>query len=282
MLAEPGKAGMIFRFENYALDVERRELRRGGVLCPLEPKVFDLLEYLIRNRDRVVTKDDLVAAVWGGLIVSDASLDTRISVARDAIGDSGTEQRLIRTLRTVGFRFIGTVREETLSRAARFIAQTRNGALLSNPPRIAVLPFANLSGEPCLFAEGLTEDLITALAKIDWLVVASRASSFSCKGQAIRATQAARKLGVRYLVEGSTRQISGRLRITVRLVDAIVDCQIWAERYHEDVCDSFKFQDEVCDRAVTAIESKLFFAEHVRAQHKAAVNLNVWECVLCR
>jgi DNA-binding winged helix-turn-helix (wHTH) protein len=94
---------VIYRFDDCALDTDRRELRRGGVQCPLEPQVFDLLEFLIRNRDRVVSKEDVFNAVWRGRIVSDAVLHTQLSAARRAVGDSGSGQRLIRTLRNKGF-----------------------------------------------------------------------------------------------------------------------------------------------------------------------------------
>src|SRR5262249_5585818 len=145
-----GTAGLIFRFEDCALDAERRELRRGGVVCPLEPQVFDLLEYLIRHRDRVVGKDDIFKAVWRARIVSDATLSTRLNAARHAIGDNGVEQRLIRTLRTKGFRFVGAVREQQPAVRAAWQAA---GADVGGPssvldrPTIAVLPLMNLSGE---------------------------------------------------------------------------------------------------------------------------------------
>ena len=102
---------MRYLFEEYAFDTDRRELRRGAEAVSVAPQVFDLLDYLIRNRERVVTKDDLVKAVWNGRIVSDAALTTRINVARNAIGDSGEEQRLIKTLPRKGFRFVGKVEE---------------------------------------------------------------------------------------------------------------------------------------------------------------------------
>jgi TolB-like protein/tetratricopeptide (TPR) repeat protein len=270
---------MIFRFENCTLDIDRRELRRGGLLCSLEPKAFDLLEYLIRNRERVVSKDDLVAAVWGGRTVSDAALDTRISVVRDAIGDSGAEQRLIRTLRTIGFRFIAPMVEEAPSTTARIVAEERNRALRADHPTIAVLPFANLSGDQRhnSFADGMTEDFIAALSRVSWLLVTSRASSFSFKGQAIDTVQAGRKLGVRYLLEGSTRQIAGRQRVTVQLVDAIADRQMWTQQYDQDVRDGFEFNDEVCDKVVGAIAPQLFLAEYLRVQCKTPVSLNGWD-----
>jgi DNA-binding winged helix-turn-helix (wHTH) protein len=102
-----------FRFENQILDSDRRELRRGSELVSLEPQVFDLLLYLVQNRDRVVSKDDLIASVWGGRIVSDSTLDSRINATRKAVGDSGDEQRLIRTVARKGVRFVGAVDEAT-------------------------------------------------------------------------------------------------------------------------------------------------------------------------
>ena len=110
---------MIYHFEDFALDVDRRELRRGDELIPVEPQVFDLIQYLIRNRERVVSKDDLVDAVWQGRIVSDASLASRVSGARSALRDSGEEQRLIHTVPRKGFRFIGTVREGEMRQRLR-------------------------------------------------------------------------------------------------------------------------------------------------------------------
>ena len=103
---------MEFVFGDHLLDVHRRELRRGAALIAIEPQVFDLLVYLVQNRHRVVSKDDLVEAVWGGRIVSESTLTSRINAVRKAIGDSGDTQRLIRTLPRKGIRFVGVVREE--------------------------------------------------------------------------------------------------------------------------------------------------------------------------
>jgi class 3 adenylate cyclase len=103
---------LLYSFEDHSLDTARRELRRGSALVALQPQVFDLLEYLIRNRERVVSKDDLLAAVWNGRIVSESTLGARINAARSAIGDSGEAQRLIRTVMRKGLRFVGAVREE--------------------------------------------------------------------------------------------------------------------------------------------------------------------------
>ena len=276
-------AGVIYRFDDCALDTDRRELRCGGVLRSLEPQVFDLLEFLIRNRERVVSKEDVFNSVWRGRIVSEAVLHTQLSAARRAIGDSGSGQRLIRTLRTKGFRFIGAVREETRTkRTIRIAEESRNCALLVDHPTIAVLPFANISGDPALesLADGMTEELITALSKGGWLFVATRASSFACKGQALGTAQAARKLGVRYLLAGALRQEAGRRRISVQLIDAIADHQIWAERYDRDFIDRLAVQDEICEHVVAAIEPQLYIAEQVRVQRKSPANLNGWECIV--
>jgi TolB-like protein len=276
-------ADVIYRFDGYVLDTDRRELRRGGVLCPLEPQVFDLLEFLMCNRERVVSKEDVLNSVWRGRIVSEAALHTQLSTARRAIDDSGSGQHLIRTLRTKGFRFIGAVREETrLKRATRIAEESRNRALLADHPTIAVLPFANISGDPAQesFADGMTEDLITALSKVRWLFVASRVSSFACKGQALGTAQAARKLGVRYLLAGGLRQAADRRRITVQLVDGIAGHQIWAECYDRDFINWFTVHDEICEHVIAAIEPQLYTAEQLRIQRKSPVNLNGWECIV--
>jgi TolB-like protein/tetratricopeptide (TPR) repeat protein len=274
---------VIFRFEDCLVDAERRELRRGGVLCPLEPQVFDLLEHLLRNRHRFVGKTDLQNAIWGGRIVSSAALHTRISTVRSAIGDSGSEQRLIRTLRTKGFRFIGPVREETRSIwSTRTEEADRNRALLTDHPTIAVLPFANNTADPSQnsVADALTESLITALAKVGWLSVAVRTASFACKGLAFGTTQTAYRLGVRYLLEGSIRQIADRVRITVQLIDSFADFQVWTEQYERDVIDSFAVIEGVCRKVVTTLVPQLYLAEHLRVQRKAAMDLNGWECIV--
>ena len=143
---------MRYLFEDCVLDTDRRELRRGTDLLSVTPQVFDVLDYLIRNRERVVSKDDLIAAVWGGRIVSDAALTTRINVARNAIGDSGEDQRLIKTLPRKGFRFVGAVQEDQAPAAAAVGATpmkaSRSALAVPDKPSIAVLPFTNLSSDP--------------------------------------------------------------------------------------------------------------------------------------
>ena len=142
---------MLYLFEDCVLDTSRRELRRGSTSVAIEPKVFDLLEFLIRTRDRVASRDDLIDAVWEGRIVSESTLSSRINAARTAIGDDGKEQRLIRTLPRKGIRFVGEVREEqepTPGAAAASKDGSPNANISStDSPSIAVLPFTNMSSD---------------------------------------------------------------------------------------------------------------------------------------
>ena len=137
----------MFLFKNYALDSERRDLRADGAAVSIEPQVFDLLVYLIENRDRVVSKDDLIASVWGGRIVSESTLASRINAVRKAIGDSGEKQNFIRTFSKKGFRFIAPVEVRNKDVNA---PPEQHPLVLSLPekPSIAVLPFSNMSGDP--------------------------------------------------------------------------------------------------------------------------------------
>ena len=249
---------MHFTFGNCSVDCARRELRRGGKLVAIEPQVFDVLVYLIQHRDRVVSRDDLLASVWGGRIVSESTLSSRINSARSAIGNSGEGQRLIKTLPRKGFRFVGRVREEEGP------GRTLDGGTPAEPPRpalalpdkpsIAVLAFANMSGDPGqdYFSDGITEDIITGLSRFSELFVIARNSSFQYKGKSPDIRQVGRELGVRYVLEGSIRRAGDRVRITAQLIDAVTSAHRWAERYDRELKDVFAVQDEV-SRAIVAI-----------------------------
>jgi TolB-like protein len=264
-------------FGAYALDPGTRELRRGGEQVALEPQVFDLLVFLIENRDRVVSKDDLMAAVWQGRIVSESTLTSRINAARKAVGDSGDEQILIRTIARKGFRFVGA-----LSDAPSPAEPSRAAFPSPERPSIAVLPFVNMSGDPeqDYFSDGISEDIITALSKLRWFFVIARNSSFIYKGKAVHLKQVAEDLGVRYVIEGSVRKVGERVRITGQLNDVVTGSHIWAERYDRDLADVFAVQDEITEAIVAAIEPQLYAAENFHAQRKPPGSLDAWDLVM--
>ena len=270
---------MRYRFEEFAFDIDRRELHRGAEVVSITPQVFDLLEYLIRNRERVVSKDDLINAVWNGRIVSDAALTTRLNAVRAAIGDTGDEQRLIKTLPRKGFRFVGQVRE------AREVAGPNPGdppesaLALPDKPSIAVLPFVNMSGDPEqeYFADGMVEEIITALSRFKSLFVIARNSSFTFKGRAVDIKEVGRRLGVRYVLEGAVRKASGKVRITGQLIDAVTGAHIWADRFERDLTDVFALQDEVTVAVVSTIQPKLFQAETEMATRRRPENLTAYD-----
>jgi TolB-like protein len=200
-----------------------------------------------------VSEDELIAEVWGGRIVSESTLTSRITAVRHAIGDSGEEQRLIRTAPRRGHRFVGEVREhERLPKGSsakqaptrRLLGnagRARAGLVLPDRPSIAVLPFANLSDNPDqeYFADGIVEDIITALSRIRWLFVIARISSFTYKGHAVDVRWVGRELGVRCVLEASLRSAGKRVRFAAQLVEAETGKHIWAERYDRELNDIF-------------------------------------------
>jgi TolB-like protein/cytochrome c-type biogenesis protein CcmH/NrfG len=274
-------------FEDLALDTERRELLRGEVRVALQPQVFDVLVYLIENRARVVTKEDLIALVWGGRVVSDSTLTSRINAARTAVDDSGKAQRLIRTIPRKGFRFVGDVRE--LPAGVR--PMDAHGELAGAPPRvlsmsdrpaIAVLAFENMSDDPEqeYFCDGISEDILTALSKVRWFFVIARNSSLIYKGRAVHIGQIAEELGVRYVVEGSVRKEGDRVRITAQLNDASTGSHVWAAKYDRDLIDVFAVQDEITNAIVAAIEPRIYAAENYRASRKQPSSMDAWDLVI--
>jgi TolB-like protein len=266
-------------------------LRRGLEPIAVEPQVFDLLVYLLRNHDRVVSKDDLIASVWGGRIVSESTLTSRINAARRAVGDSGKNQTLIRTVSRKGIRFVGAVHTrpngaEPAPAVSPFPDDIREPSRpdlpLPDRPAIAVLPFTNMSGDPEqeYFSDGISEDIITALSKLRWFFVIARNSSFIYKGRAVHMKQVAEELGVRYVVEGSVRKGGDRVRITAQLNDVVTGSHLWAERYDRGLADVFAVQDEITEAIVAAIEPRLYAAENIRAQRKPPDSMDAWDLVM--
>ena len=272
---------MQFVFDNYTLDADRRELRCGSDSVAVQPQVFDLLVYLVQNRERVVSRDDLIASVWHGRIVSESALTSRINSARMALGDSGRDQKLIRTIPRKGLRFVGAVSEPS-NGIRPVLERPPSVPPLPDRPAIAVLPFINMSGDPEqeYFSDGISEDIITALSKLRWFFVIARSSSFTYKGKTVHLKQIAEELGVGYVLEGSVRKSGDRVRITAQLNDVSTGSHIWAERYDRDTADVFAVQDEITASMVAAIEPQLYAAEDFRARRKPPGSLDAWDLVM--
>jgi len=273
---------MVLLFGDCALDPDRRELKRASSTVSIGPQVFDLLLHLIQNRTRVVSKDELLEAVWRGRIVSESTITSHINAARTAIGDTGQDQRFIRTVARKGFHFVGEVAESAATHAAAESLPPAPALLLPDKPSIAVLPFVNLSGdaEQDYFADGMVEDIITALSHIRWLFVIARNSSFTYKGRAVDVKQAGRELGVRYVLEGSVRKAANRVRITGQLIDAETGGHLWAERYEGALDDIFELQDRITGNVVGAIAQELERAEIERSRRKPTESLDAYDYFL--
>ena len=233
----------------------------------------------------MVSRDDLLAAVWNGRIVSESTLASRLNAARTAVGDNGEDQRLIRTVLRKGIRFVGAVREEQkpgVATAGVPAEQPRFALPLPDKPSIAVLPFSNMSGdaEQDYFADGISEDIITGLSKLRWFFVIARNSSFAYKGKVVDIRQVGRELGVRYVLEGSVRRDGSRVRVTAQLIDATTGKHLWADRCDRDMTDIFALQDEITKKVVAAIEPKMLEAEGIRSQNRSPEDLDAWDMLI--
>ena len=275
-----GTFKVIFAFEEYTLDVDQRELRRGQTAINLEPKVFDLLSYLLEHHDKVVSRDELIASIWEGRIVSESALASCINAARAAIADDGIAQRLIKTFPRKGVRFVGNAQKINTKEHEQLSVP----ATLSLPekPSIAVLPFQNLSSDADqeYFADGMVDDIITGLSRIRWLFVIARNSSFAYKDKRLGVTQVGRELGVRYVLDGTVRKAGDRIRVSTQLIEAETAGHLWGERYERHLQDIFVLQDEITMSVLGAIEPSLRKAEIERVKRKRPDNLDAYDLVL--
>lgn len=265
-------------FGQYRLE-PRGGLMSGSREVRLTPKALALLSFLAERPGEVVTKEELFGAVWPNTTVGDAALVTCIQELRKALRDDARQPRYIETLHRRGYRFIG---EKTASGSWTRTTGAEAPALpLPDRPSIAVLPFNNMSedSDQDYFADGISEDLITGLARIRWLFVIARNSTFVYKGRAVDVKQVARELGVRYVLEGSVRRTGKRVRISAQLIDATTGGHLWAERYDREVGDIFAVQDDITHSVAGQIEPQLLVAEGVRAMARSAADLGAWELV---
>ena len=245
-------AATAYRFRDCEVDFELREIRRADRVVAVEPKVFDLLVYMIKQRDRAVSKDELQDEIWRGVIVTEAALTRCVMKARRAIGDDVNGQEAIKTVRGHGYRFSTSVEVER--RGGKAAALT-----LPDKPSVVVLPFTNLSDDPEqeYFSDGITEDIITELSRFRSLFVIARHSSFSFKGKNLKTSEIASELGVAFVVDGSIQRSGNRVRINVRLVEAENDSQLWSERYDREIEDILLVQEEVASTVSATIGGRV-------------------------
>lgn len=270
---------MIYRFDAFELDRSKVELRRNGEAVPVEPQVFALLLLLAENRERVVTRDEVIEKVWEGRIVSESAIDSRIKSARRALGDDGKSQRLIRTVHGQGFRFVAEVREVAALRevggdgeAPRLVRE------VDAKPSIAVLPFRLLGsdGPYAPIADALPDELIAELARLRWLFVIARGSSFRFRSATPDVEDVAAALGVRYCLSGSVEISGSTLAVTVRLVDARDARVVWGDRFVSGLADVHDTRATILSRIVSALELQIPLHEAQEARLVSPDNLDAW------
>jgi TolB-like protein len=264
-------------FGRFRLDLARRELRRDETPVRLGSRALDILCVLASAEGRVVTKDELMARVWAGVVVEEHNIHVHISALRKAFEEDGDGESWIVTVPGRGYRLLRP-REPP---AADDPAPGRS-LPVADKPLLAVLPFLNLSGDPEqeYFADGMVEDIITALSRIRWLFVIARNSSFTYKGQNIDMKRVGRELGVRYVLEGSVRKGGDRVRITCQLIDAGTGAHLWADHFDGPLEDIFDLQDKVASSVAGVIEPALQEAEIARSTGRATTDLTAYDLYL--
>jgi len=270
---------MIYRFGPFELDMAKVELRAGGEVRPVEPQVFALLALLVENRERLVTKDEILEKVWEGRPVSEAAVASRVKSARKALGDDGISQRFIRTIHRQGFRFVA---DANVARAAnadqRFETVTVQPAGEINRPSIAVLPFRNIgvAGAYAAIADALPHELITELARLRWLFVIARGSSFRLRGSDADMAEIGRLLGVRYCLSGAVEIVGTSLVVTVELSDTRDSGVVWAEHFAGSIDDVHQIREDIRSKILAALEIQIPLHEATLARLVVTENLDAW------
>ena len=284
----PAESKGRYRFDQYTLDLDRGALLGGkGEELALRPKSFQMLQYFVENADRLIDRDELMQVVWPDVIVSDDSIAQCIGEIRRVLGGDG--QRYLRTVQRRGYRFAGPVHSMAATDAPESVETAPAPEIVRPPaaqspdhPTIAVLPFQNMSGDPEqeYFADGMVEEIITALARIRWLFVIARNSTFTYKGRAVDIKQVGRELGVRYVLEGSVRRSADVVRITAQLIDARTGAHLWADRFDGPLQDVFELQDRIALAVAGVIEPTLQAAEAIRSVSRPTQDLTAYDLYL--
>jgi len=270
---------MIYRFGPFELDTAKVELRSRGEVCSVEPQVFTLLALLVDNRDRLVSKDEILDKVWDGRVVSEAAVASRIKSARKVLGDDGSTQQFIKTIHGQGFRFVADAR---VSRAG--VEDQGAGKPSGQPtestsrPSIAVLPF-RLIGTAGLYsaiADALPHELITELSRLRWLFVTARGSSFRLRGSDADTVEIGRLLDVLYCLSGTVEIAGGKLSVTVELIDTRDSGVVWAERFSGSIDAVHQIREDIRSQILAALEIQIPLHEAALARLKVTDNLDAW------
>src|SRR5271165_2886887 len=269
--------GQRFAFGPFVLDLATGTLSRKGVPISVSYRASRLLAAFLERPGGVLTKSDLVDAAWEGAAVEESNLSVQIAALRKLLGQTPEGGDWITTVPRVGYRFAQSLDSDARGADVRGDEKVA----LAHRPGVAVLPFANVGGdrEQEYFADGISEDIISALASFRWFFVIARNSSFVYKDKPIEAKQVARELGVQYLLEGSVRRSGESVRISARLVDAATNTQIWAERYDLALAEVFAIQDEIAERVAGAIEPELLKTDSNPASLRHTGNMTAWDLV---
>lgn len=269
---------MIYRFGAFRFDVGRFELSRGDRLVPVEPQVFALLRLLIENRDRLVTKDEILEKIWDGRFVSEAAVSSRVKSARQAIGDDGAAQRLIRTHPKLGFRFVGQVEVVGAEAPSASPPAAERGDELSGRPTIAVLPLMPIGGSTgaAAMAEALPHDLIAELSRMHWLFVIARGSSFRFRGPDVDLAEVREALKVGYVLTGSVEMAGAVMSLTVELCETRQGGVIWSQRFRAAPGAVHEIREEIVQAVIAALELQIPLVEAGRARLKAPESLDAW------
>ena len=265
----------VFLFEGFRLDrrgLFRRDQNGAFIPVPIGSRALEVLHTLVERSGDLVSRDDILAAVWPGTVVEGSNLPVQIAALRRVLNEGRADGSCIQTIASRGYRFVTPVTR----------ASAEAGLPLPDKPSIAVLPFANLSGDPEqeYFADGMVEEIITALSRITWLFVIARNSSFTYKGQAVDVKRVGRELGVRYVLENSVRKAGQRVRIAAQLIDATTGAHLWADRFDGSLEDVFDLQDEVASSVAGIIEPTLQEAEIRRSSERPTSDLTAYDLYL--
>ena len=280
---------MIYQFGPFELDLAAVELRDGDKVCNLEPQVFALLALLVENRERLVSKEEIIDKVWDGRVISDAAVASRVKSARQALGDTGKSQRFIRTIHGQGYRFVADARASrgTAGRSAAVSteASASGGTCTANVhldkpsrPSLAVLPFRLIGdgGRYAALAVALPDELITELSRLRWLFITARASSFRLRASDTEFCEIGGLLGVGYCLWGTVEVSDRRVVVAVELVDTADGGIVWADRFSGRIDDVHAMREDIRSRVLTALEIQIPVHEATLARLDTAENLDAW------